>query len=280
MRLKTFSPSMYRTFQQCERKVQYGYIDHLCTVCFRGETQRNEAGEYVCKACKQPEVKAPQLQRGIAYDDAITAFIRTGGGGAIKEIGSNATDWTRVLQKLLPDIANKAAMTAILQLATMYPHGQVKVQEKIWIDAEWNLSPETGRTGTLVLDVLFLDEESGYAQVLDWKTGSLTKTKTKLKSGALEQYIDQLENYALGVLAKYPKIMHVDTACYFLDDPSPQAKRHDSLSYGRGENYQHVKERWTRILQRTMATEKFDPTQSWLCGYCPYSKQVGGPCVF
>lgn len=292
MRLKTFSPSMYKTFNQCRRKVQYSHIDRLCTVCFKGETGKitleeikaniaarmiqpspeleerllGLAGSYACKSCLAVEVKAPQLQRGIEYDEAITSFILGRGllGG-------------------LPPIANKAALQAICNLykaRAVEGPGHVRVQEKIWLDAEWNLSPETGRSITLVLDVLVLDEEAGYAQVIDWKTGSLTKTTGKLKSNALEQYIDQLEVYALGVLAKYPKVNHVDTACYFLDDPSTSAKRHDSLSYGRGENYEHVKERWTRILKDTLSTERFDPSSGWWCGWCPYSNKVGGPCEF
>ena len=162
-------------------------------------------------------------------------------------------------------------------LPISYTSGKVKTQEKIWLDAEWQLSPETGRSITLVLDLLYLDEEEGYAQILDWKTGSLTKTGKKLRSGALEGYIDQLEVYALGVLAKYPRVMHVDTAIYFLD---ADVGRSDSLSYGRHENYQHVKERWTKVVQKTLSTETFDPTQGYWCSWCPYSNKVGGPCVF
>ena len=56
--------------------------------------------------------------------------------------------------------------------------------------------------------------------------------------------------------------------------------RSDSLSYGRHENYEHVKKRWTKIVQDTLSTEKFDPTQGYWCSWCPYSSKVGGPCVF
>lgn len=289
MRLKTFSPSMYKTFKQCERKTQYAYIEHLCTICFKGETHRvtqeeversfallavpptpeyraqrlQTVGLYACKLCGQAEVKAPQLVRGSDYDDRITAFIR---GQDLSKVGD------------LPEIRNTTARETILHLAGLGTDGGVvKVQERITLDAEWNASPDVGRTITLILDALYLDEEEGYAQILDWKTGSLTKSGKKLKSGALDQYIDQLEVYALGVLAKYPKINHVDTACYFLD---ADCGRSDSLSYGRDENYQHVKEQWTRRLLATMATEKFDPTSGYWCSWCSYSAAKGGPCVF
>jgi len=258
---------MYKNFKQCARKVQYQNIDYLCTVCFKGRTERQESGPSICKSCGASETKGPALWRGVAYDEKITAFIKAGAAsGPMPQ---------------LPEIANRVALDAVKNLAAVYPTGQVKLQEKIWLDAEWNLSPETGRTITLILDVLFLDEEAGYAQVLDWKTGSLTKNKKKLRPDALEGYIDQLEVYALGVLAKYPKVNHVDTAIYFLDDPSPAADRADALSYGRGENYQHVKDRWTRILKQVMSTEEFPPSQGYWCKYpCPYSSSVGGPCVF
>lgn len=263
MRLKTFSPSTYKTLQLCELKAKFQHVDHLCPLCYKGTTKKDElTGVYACNACGASEVKGPALQRGTDYDKAITQFIQLGGEAPAA----------------LPEIVNKTAQAAIINLAKAFPTGKVKTQEKICLDAEWNLSPEAGRSITLYLDLLYLDEEAGYAQILDWKTGSLTKTG-KLRSGAVAGYIDQLECYALGVLAKYPKINHVDTALYFLDI---DIGRSDCLSYGRGENYEHVKKRWMKIVFDALSKESFVPSFGFWCKAfnCGYRKELGGPCVF
>lgn len=110
--------------------------------------------------------------------------------------------------------------------------------------------------------------------VIDWKTGKFRVEKA-------EEYMEQLELYALTTLLKFPTASRVECRLAFTDagtwyPDTPAAYSRDDIP--------RLQREWEKKVQPMLADTSFPPRPNALCRWCHYraenSKIGGGQCRF
>ena len=103
--------------------------------------------------------------------------------------------------------------------------------------------------------------EGSRAHVLDWK------------SGKEREYGTQLKLYATILLALYPDITHVTKEICYID-------KNKKTPYGENlrEELPALKEWVKSRVDKINADKIYAPNPSWLCKFCTFRKDNGGPC--
>lgn len=133
------------------------------------------------------------------------------------------------------------------------------------VNREFEVRPWDGAWLVGVFDVVAIAK--GGLLVIDWKTG-----KHRVEHGT------QAELYALLALLGEPDTEEVTVEFVYLDHPQQLVVPH---VYGRADTPRLMK-LWSdrfNVIENTVA-EKMLEKPSPLCGWCGYSKRVGGPCRF
>ena len=147
-----------------------------------------------------------------------------------------------------------------------------KVEEQWGFDGIWKPTDWFGLTtvARLVLDAYVLNDSSNRfpptLTIVDFKTG-------KKRDG----YTDQLELYALGGFAKFPKVSGVTVELWYLDMGPKETER---ATYGRSSEFEALKLKWAKRVKPMLSDRRFPPTPGNACRWCPYSASKGGPCQF
>ena len=101
-------------------------------------------------------------------------------------------------------------------------------------------------------------------EVYEWKTGKV-----------YDDHIDQRYLYGLIKLILEPKLDHTIVREVYFDQKGKDANQHflrDHLEF--------MKQDWVGRVARVEGEKIFSPNPTYLCGYCSFSKQNGGPCEF
>ena len=253
MKLPSFSYSKYDTHSGsmgCPLKMKYKMIDYLCNMCFKGPIGRDSK---VCPHCEKPISKGVALEKGGKFAKGIEAFLKTGEG----------------YDALLDVMESEAARVAAYKIRTAHVENPelVKIEYGFLFTHEAYLFKGA-------LDVLILDPESGTAQVIDWKTGSIGKRKG-IKAGAMSNYDGQLEVYAMAIMILYPWVQEVSTSLYFVG--AIDIGRVDRKTYMRHELPKLIT-KWGAAAEKVMGDTKFEPRKGFWCSFCDFNKNKGGPC--
>lgn len=132
----------------------------------------------------------------------------------------------------------------------------------------------------VILDV-DLDYDDHTCEIIDHKTGKFRGEMEKLPNGdelyTIEDdsaYAEQMKLFSAVKYIKDPKMDLVTTRLWFLDHGIEVIKE-----YGRDEALDAFDELSDRA-EVMLNAERFPPSPSWKCGYCPYSLNGTGHCEY
>lgn len=173
------------------------------------------------------------------------------------------------------------------QRAKLALAGQAPIVEDMWsFTREWSETTWNDWTGCWVrikLDAaVWLDEET--LEVTDWKSGKFHEDQN-------QQYLEQLDLYALGAFLKFehllkvlPRLVYVDAGVIFPDPAKPIVYTRDDLP--------RLKKRWEGRTKKMLADRLFSPRPGWYCQGCYFNHSTkygwgknkkpkpAGPCKF
>jgi len=190
---------------------------------------------------KLPTPKGPALIRGGRIDELATAYL------------------TGKLRKLPPELAKFREGFAALR------DRGAEAQAKLAVDRSWQLVDffDWARAwGRMVLDASFIEKKR--AHVIDFKTGNIYPENEA-----------QLELYAIPMFERYPDADEVKVRLWYLDHGSDAGVR----VYQRS-GFVKLKKTWERRLVPLLTDMKFPPRPGQHCGWCPFAKKKGGPCIY
>lgn len=101
------------------------------------------------------------------------------------------------------------------------------------------------------------------AVVVDHKTG-------KLREG----YQDQVELFALGVMAKFAEVKEVRTELWYLDHGQIIPAEFDRSMETK------LRAKWAKRVRPMLIDKTFAPRPGWVCRYCDFRKEKQGLCPF
>lgn len=99
----------------------------------------------------------------------------------------------------------------------------------------------------------------------------------KFSDYEVEKYMEQLNLYAAGAVARFPHVERIHVQLWFTDlgiayPPEPLViSRKEALA---------LQKRFTKQVQPMFNDTRFDPTPNSKCRWCYYRKENGGPCKF
>jgi hypothetical protein len=190
---------------------------------------------------------------------------------ALKKGRAVHTSAERYVSKQRDDImAELETRLDLLDAIRDYPSNMVMVEQKWGLTKNWKSTGWFNKKGRpnvwlrLTLDV-GLDYGDGTFEVIDWKTGK--------KYGDNEE---QMELFAVGVMARYPDVHHVTTRLSYVDLPAGP----DSETFGEytRDEYDALRTTWEERVEPMFNDTEFLPRPNRLCAYCPFSASEGGPC--
>jgi CRISPR/Cas system-associated exonuclease Cas4 (RecB family) len=102
------------------------------------------------------------------------------------------------------------------------------------------------------------------ARVIDVKTGKVR-----------EENRDQLGLYGLAAFARFPAVLVVQAALWYVDQGVE-----DTLRFTRKRHAKELRRDWYERSGVMLADRKFVPRPGPYCRWCPFAKGKGGPCKF
>ena len=118
--------------------------------------------------------------------------------------------------------------------------------------------------------------KSGGLEVNDWKTG-------KFREESNDDYLEQLELYALGAFLMFPDLEEVHPKLKYLDHGITHPPEGVELIYKRSD-IPKLKKAWEARVKPMLNDKIFAPKPNGLCKYCFYRKSNaadgGGQCKF
>lgn len=197
---------------------------------------------------KLPEPKSPALERGGRIHQLAEAYL------------------TRQLKSLPPELQAFAG-----EFKALRARGDLLVEEswaftKAWEPCRWDDWDRCWLRAKADC-CYFLKEQ---LVIIDWKTG-------KFRPEQAQDYLRQLELYALLGLLRYPKVQRVVPHLVYLDQGLLYPEQ--DLVYERAA-VEALKAEWERRVQPLFADVKFEPRPGWACRWCAFSQAKGGPCQF
>jgi RecB family exonuclease len=107
-------------------------------------------------------------------------------------------------------------------------------------------------------------------KLYDWKTG-------KPSSYKVDEYMEQLELYALAAMVMYPWVAQVTVKLVFLDTGDVFPSADTPVVFTRAD-IPRLKKLWEKRVKPMLTDTVFKPTPNSLCKYCHFRKSNGGPC--
>lgn len=106
--------------------------------------------------------------------------------------------------------------------------------------------------------------------VHDWKTG-------KLRPELQEEYLEQLELYALAAFLRYPELLEVRPELCYLDLGKVYPEK--PLAYKRSD-VPELLAKWNKRVAPMFKDKLFAPRPNDKCCWCHYRKDNNGPCKY
>jgi len=180
------------------------------------------------------------------------------------------------LAKLPPELSTFAP--EFKQLKTLFKkRAQSMVVEDNWaFTKDWDETAWDNWTQCFLrikLDCAHHTDETTLV-VTDWKTGKFREEKN-------EEYVEQLELYALAALILHPhltevrpRLAYTDEGVVYPEEDSPMIFTQDDVP--------HLKKLWAQRIKPMFADKKFAPRPNASCRYCWFGqskKDAGGPAL-
>ncbi len=106
----------------------------------------------------------------------------------------------------------------------------------------------------------------------DWKTG-------KFREEMNDDYVEQLELYALAALLKHPWVEEVRPRLVYLDQSIIYPDPDDPIIFTQ-DDVPMLKKLWEGRVKKMLSDTVFAPRPNDKCRYCFYSANQNGPCKF
>lgn len=97
--------------------------------------------------------------------------------------------------------------------------------------------------------------------LFEWKTGKM-----------YDEHADQIHLYGMVGLIEHPKIKSVDVKIRYLDFGTDKMETYDRSQLTM------MKLRWKDRLKQIDTDKTFAPNPSYMCRWCDFSREKGGPC--
>ena len=151
-------------------------------------------------------------------------------------------------------------------------HPKRMVVEDTWaLRKDWTLTKWNDWDGCAVrvkIDVGFLTAPTSM-RIIDWKTG-------KYRAEKREEYIEQLELYALGAFMANGTLEQVEAVLCYLDVgvtfPEPKSEDAKRLMFTRAD-VPRLKKTWDKRTRAMLFDKSFAPRPNDRCWYCHYRKE-------
>jgi CRISPR/Cas system-associated exonuclease Cas4 (RecB family) len=135
--------------------------------------------------------------------------------------------------------------------------------EPMWlINSDWELIDNEDRAWAKgFFDLQAVSEDK--VEIYEWKTGKI-----------YDEHIEQRFLYGLIALLKFPKYNTITVTNVYFDQKKKVAQEF------KRENVNFMKDTWAKRFKKVESEQQFPPNPQFLCRYCSFSKQNGGPCQF
>jgi RecB family exonuclease len=213
---------------------------------------------------KIPVQKNPALDRGAAIHELAEKFLK----GELPKL-------PKELQLFADDFKT------IKKLREKHPH-RVVIEDTWALRSDWSETVWNDWAGCWVrikLDVahIVMENELPVAIVTDYKTG-------KFRPDNHDDYIEQLDLYALGALLKWrdliPRGLTVRPRLVYLDVGVIYPRFETEAKIYSGADLKLLQKAWEKKVEPMMNDTEFAPRPSNLCRWCDYSASRGGPCKY
>jgi len=206
---------------------------------------------------RREEPKGEALDRGIKIHDAASAFIRGD------------------LKKLPKELASFAA--EFKELAKLYKQ---KTKAVVIADDDWAFRRDWTITHSKDWDGCWLRAKVDAAHSTDLRTMHLRDWKTgKLRQELVDEYLEQLEFYALCTFMMFEWVQEVTAELCFLDLGVVYPPPDKALRYNRGQ-LPKLKAAWEKKAAIMFKDKMFPPRANAGCRWCHFRRENGGPCKF
>jgi hypothetical protein len=252
--IKSWSPSRLEKYGACPSRAKYEFVDKLCPLCFNGKLTGWDP--QTCDHCaRSPEIPEP-IARGNRMHEDLEMYV-TGRRGQLP----------KDLQGAKP-LANA--------LRSAYKDTKVKVEMDFVLGSNWEVISKFSKDAWIraKIDILHLVSPTEVV-VIDWKSGGVDRDSGAPKNPG--KYADQLSVYSTVVLSALPAIEKVTTKLLFLDATVDQEIPGEPLLR---KNLKKSQDAWTKRVKAMLTDKVFAPRPGYACRYCPFTKNVGGPCRF
>lgn len=188
------------------------------------------------------------------------------------DIGRLAELFVKGKMNKIPDALTKFK-DEFLMLAALYkkfPQRMVVEDQwaltKDWKPSKWDAWDECAVR--IKIDVGHLVDAKSM-RVIDWKTG-------KYRAEKREEYIEQLELYALGALLLNPTLEKIEAFLAYLDHgvmfPEPKSEDAKRLTFTRAD-ITRLKKMWDKRTRAMLFDKSFAPRPNDKCRWCHYRKE-------
>lgn len=208
---------------------------------------------------KLKEPSSPQMARGTEIHGIAEKYIKG-----------------EIPAKMPPELKNFSELFKTLRDQFKKRLDSMCVEDQWAFDKDWNPCRWDDWDNCWVrikLDCAYMwedDNEDYVLDVIDWKTGQNRPEKT-------EEYLMQLELYALAALVLHPHIKKVRPSLKFLDGGETEPK--ELVIYTQAD-IPRLKKLWERRVKAMMNDTSFAPRPNDKCRWCHFRKANGGPCQY
>lgn len=140
---------------------------------------------------------------------------------------------------------------------------------KTWTETQWN--DWVNCAVRIKLDCAHhIDED--VMVISDWKTG-------KFRPEMNDEYIEQLELYALAALILHPHLKEVHPRLVYLDTGTIYPNPEEPLVFTQ-KDVPKLKKTWEKRTKPMLNDKSFAPRPNDKCKWCHFSKSKNGPCKY
>lgn len=252
-----WSFSLYNNYKQCPLKAKFNALDKI-------KEPGNEAmqrGNDVHKLCED-------YIKGL-----ITLAKLKSGAKTVAKNPWDPSDWLDELNRLRKVYANRNKLAA---------HAMQPAVEDTWaFTSGWDITRWNDWIACWVrikLDVgeFFKEGKSIVYVPTDWKTGQFRDEKN-------EEYVEQLELYALAAMLIHPHVDEVRPRLAYVDQGVVYPDPEEPLVFKRAD-VPALKKLWEKRTRAMLNDTKFAPRPGNYCRYCYYRKgnaaNGGGQCKY
>lgn len=203
------------------------------------------------------EPKNAAMQRGADLHDQIRDFIR----GTMNKVPAELTAIKLELSRFRK-LFKKKLLGAIVEEDWAFT--------KDWTQTQWN--DWANCVLRVKLDAAEWADNGETMIVTDWKSG-------KFREEMNEDYVEQLELYALAALVLHPQLQRIRPRLYYVDLGFVYPPISKPLEFGR-KDVERLKKLWAKRTKPMLSDTRFAPRPNDKCRWCFYGqsgKIKGGP---